>query len=122
MPHTKVVDLSQADLVVTKPLRRNYAFTLRKTKLDDISLGPAMSDPMHYAIDYKMHIQKLCSKGPELKDMEFETTSGLHCHGIFIIPEGFNMKLLRVRGWHLMIEEIYDEDGWIRYIRKDKHK
>lgn len=117
---TQIFDLSKATLVVSRPLRRNYAFTLRKTKLDDTSLGEAQSDAMHYAIDYKMHVQKLCSKGPELKELEFETTAGLHCHGIFIIPEGFNFKLLRVRGWHLQIEEIYDELGWIRYIRKDK--
>lgn len=103
------VDEPNAPLIVEVPLRRDYAFTLRKT---NVKHGVEHSH-------YLEHISKMEKYGVVFRDTNYETTNGLHCHGIVSISESMSLKRLRFRGWHLHLIELYDEDGWIRYIRKD---
>jgi len=90
-------------------VNRSYAFTLRKVK------NPETVDKY----DYNNHLTKLQSKGMSIKRLAFETPSGLHVHGVCLLPEGFDFKVLRFRGWHLLLTEIYDEIGWLKYIQKE---
>jgi len=54
-----------------------------------------------------------------LKKIVFEKTSGLHMHGIILIPRNLSLTRFRVRGWSIKLEEIYDVEGWLRYLYKD---
>jgi len=92
---------------------RSYAMTLRRTLLTKGSPDRT---------DYINHLSKLSAHGMYLHTYEFEEAEGLHLHGVVSLPEGFNMKRLRYRGWHLHLEEIFDSQGWKTYIEKEKFK
>jgi len=57
--------------------------------------------------------------GVDFKKIVFEKTSGLHMHGIILIPRNLSLTRFRVRGWSIKLEEIYDVEGWLRYLYKD---
>jgi len=40
-------------------------------------------------------------------------------HGVILIPRNLSLTRFRVRGWSIRLEEIYDIQGWRRYISKD---
>lgn len=86
-----------------------YAFTLRKTTKNAEATK----------IQYMNHLIKLKTFG-RIEDVKFETTSGLHCHGILKVFKDQNLKRLRVRGWNLKLVKIYDMNGWQEYINKDQ--
>jgi len=94
----------------------NYAFTLRKTKLVD------SHEPEMLRLHYEDRLESFRKLGLFVKDYEFETKHGLHVHGIIEIPISFYLKKLRMRGWNLDLKIIYDEEGWLSYIRKEKLK
>lgn len=98
-------------VVIDVPVRREYAFTLRKT---NIKRGPPTMD------DYHAHLNKLQTKGLIMRQHVVEQKGGLHLHGVVSIPEGFNFKTLMIRGWHFHIVEIYDPEGWQRYLAKEQ--
>lgn len=91
-----------------------YAMTLRKTKTPtDRPL-----DCQHYEERLKQ-IRKL---GITIDEYVYEETSGLHVHGLCLVPRYFNFKRLRMRGWNIVLEEIYDYNGWLLYMMKDQAK
>lgn len=100
-------------VIMEAPYYRNYAMTLRKTR---IRKYPPVKQ------DYVNHLAKLNSRGVMFPNIIFEEKPSLHLHGVAKIPDGFNIKLLRVRGWHLHLVEIYSEAGWDRYISKQTKK
>jgi len=93
-----------------------YAFTLRKTKLVDLH------EPKLLRIHYGEHLTLFEQLGCTIIDHEYEEKGGLHVHGIINIPRDFFIKRLRYRGWNLDVKVIYDEVGWLSYIRKEKLK
>lgn len=101
-----------ANIKYTIAYQRQYAFTLRRTNLKKgVTQG-----------DYLDHFSRF--HNVKLIDYVFEETSGLHMHGIIEIPVGLLMqqaRQLRIRGWKLHLEELYDELGWKCYYMKDQH-
>lgn len=97
-------------IVVELPKRRQYAFTMRKTNL---SKGVCIAD-------YVNHRSFLISRGCEFKQITYEYEKGLHSHGVVLLPEGYDHKYLNKRGWHLYLKEIYDPQGWMKYIKKEE--
>lgn len=88
----------------------DYAFTLRRTKID---VSVSLRD------EYEEHLRLFDALGARVKDVEYENKGGLHVHGIIEIPLGMYLKKLRFRGWNLDLKVIYDEQGWLSYIRKE---
>jgi len=71
-------------------------------------------------VDYINRINYFTSTlGVDFKKIVFEKTSGLHMHGIILIPRNLSLTRFRVRGWSIKLEEIYDVEGWLRYLYKD---
>lgn len=67
------------------------------------------------------------SKGAILKEMYFEkdsgkTYNGLHAHGIIELKKGYLRKRLMKDGYHIKLEELYNKEGWLKYIRKSEDK
>lgn len=106
----EIEDREQYPVIVISPKLRPYAFTLRKTK------NPEVNTKGHYV----NHIAKLSRKGLTFKENIFEVKGGLHMHGVVLIPDAFNMKTLKIRGWHLFLKEIFDPVGWQRYMLKEQ--
>lgn len=100
-------------LVTWKPaLQRQYAFTLRRTMLRK---GVTEGDYLNHFLRWE---------DVKLIDHVFEMTAGLHMHGIIEIPEKLlygNCKKLRIRGWSLVIKEMFNEFCWRSYYMKDQH-
>jgi len=104
-------ELDTAAVVALVAKERAYAYTLRKAK-DNAKATRA---------EYFNHISiRLEPVGFDNRFIEFEEDNGLHCHGIALLPSDFNFKRLRVRGWSIKVEELYDPLGWVHYCRKDK--
>lgn len=91
-------------LKITRSPTRMYGFTLRKTKLENVSKEA-----------YQAHMYRLPIK---CTDVCYEMESGLHCHGIAYVPRGLDMRRLRFRGWRLHLEELYDVHQWMMYCNK----
>lgn len=47
-----------------------------------------------------------------------EEGDNLHVHGIIQLPDKFYRKKLSIQGMHFKLDEIFDRDGWIKYINK----
>lgn len=108
--YTELEDTERLPVVVVSPKLRPYAYTLRKTK------NPECTTKGHYV----NHIAKLSRKGLTFQDNNFEVKAGLHMHGVVLIPDAFNMKTLKIRGWHFFLREIFDPLGWQKYIIKEQ--
>lgn len=93
---------------------QDYAFTLRRTML--------CKDKRPLEEQYEEHLELFRQSGAEICDHEYETKAGLHVHGIMRVPFNFYFKKLRFRGWNLDVKIMYDEVGWLSYIRKEKLK
>jgi len=90
----------------------NYAFTLRRT-----------SSPADVTENiYREHIIKMLGKGLIIDSYVFERKNGLHVHGIINVPSNYNLQRLRVRGWKLHLDPIYNYTGWSKYIAKEQFK
>lgn len=90
---------------------RQWAFTCRRTT------SPAIVTREQYV----NHLQTLTDKmSCKIIDFVFETTGGLHMHGIIEIPKAIDPIRFRVRGWHWYMEELYNEDGWRYYMLKEQ--
>lgn len=55
----------------------------------------------------------------EFKVSERDSKGKLHYHGILYIDKGFFRRRLTTRGYHIKLDEIYDREGWLRYIHKE---
>lgn len=87
------------------------AFTLRRTK------EPHLANQKMY-LDYIGRLTR--TLGADIQKVEFEETAGLHCHGIFAVPDMIDRKRFRTRGWHMELKDIYNKQGWEDYCEKDK--
>lgn len=86
------------------------AFTLRRCK------DPEKATPSLYV----KHIGKLSERlGFKVEHLYFEQTNGLHCHGTFLNASPVQEKMLRTRGWNIKLKDVYDLNGWFKYITKD---
>lgn len=88
-----------------------YAFTLRRTTKPHLANHST----------YLLFIQDVFHKNNiMIKEYVFEDTAGLHMHGTIMVPNTLKLKKLRVRGWHLFLQEIFDHISWAKYIHKDQ--
>lgn len=55
-------------------------------------------------------------------ESELDPKGKLHIHGIILLRKNFYRKrLTSVPGFHILLEEIYDERGWVKYILKQQN-
>lgn len=90
----------------------SYGFTLRRVKMNKDVTKELYFD----------HLIRIFDQFCFFTDLNYELTGGLHCHGIVRICNSIGLHRFRVRGWSLVLEELYDRYGWVRYITKDQHK
>lgn len=88
-----------------------YAITMRKSKSPKKVTQETYEKQMQYFRD-----QMQCV----FSDINYELTAGLHLHALIKVPTCYPFTRFRVRGWSIKLVEIYDLDGWIKYINKDK--
>lgn len=71
--------------------------------------------------DYSPFFDKLSKFNIEVeyKISETDKLGKLHYHGIFYLPKGFFRKRLATKGFHMKLVEIYNKQGWYKYITKD---
>lgn len=55
----------------------------------------------------------------EYKVKEVGSCNVEHYHGVIYLLKGFYRKKLVTPGFHLKLVEIYNKDGWIKYIHKE---
>lgn len=91
--------------------KRQYAFTLRKTT------NPKTVSPQDY-LDILNMWEEMLDTG--IIHYVFEESKGLHMHGIIEIPKHVNLIKFRRRGWHVKLEELYNEAGWRYYLLKEQ--
>lgn len=92
---------------------RDYGFTYKYLKKVDVT-------EEHYE-----PILKMLNKSGTIIRMVYETDSKgkLHIHGIWQNNGRTPLfKKMCPQGYHSFFEELYDEDGWNRYIDKDYYK
>lgn len=70
---------------------------------------------------YDSFFQKLDKLGVkvEYKIGEKDSLGKLHYHGIIYVKKGFFRKRIMMKGYHVKLEEIYNKEGWVKYIHKD---
>lgn len=103
----------QGSFELIKAVQEPYAFTVKK-------LG---GEPQAVLFkDYEDVIDHYKKMG-YIKDIDFEydDQGRLHIHGIILLRKGFYRKKLCMKGYHIKLEQIYDEKGWLKYIHKS-HK
>lgn len=91
--------------------QESYAFTIKRVK------SPTTVTEQSYA-----EIIDLWRKMGYIKYLESEKDSKgvLHLHGVILLRRGFYRKKLCLEGFHVKLDLIYDETGWIRYIQKSR--
>lgn len=108
-------------------LGKYYAITVRRTT------KPAATGRRQ---DYLNHLEELSiSKKFNLSEFKFETTGGLHMHGVikfnpvrysadmspcYSVVSKNPLKYLRTRGWHTYVCPIHNMAGWQDYIQKEE--
>lgn len=98
-----------------------FAFTLKK-------LGSFMDTEFGFWHDedrYESYYREILDKWDELGvllmhyEIEKDSKGKPHMHGIVKVPEKFYRKNLVTHGSHLCMRLLYDDVGWLAYIRKD---
>lgn len=56
------------------------------------------------------------------KYAERDTRGVVHYHGIVNIPHNLYRKQLCPYGYHVKLKEMFDEDGWTTYCKKDQEE
>lgn len=74
--------------------------------------------------DYELFIEMMKRKGVIIHCIVYEsdkctTYHGVHVHGVVYIKKHFYRKGLQMVGYHIKLEEIYDWNGWMKYINKE---
>jgi len=94
----------------TKP----YAFTYRYQRYKKGQIGEEE--------DYDIVINHLERKGIQVTEHYLEVSEKqphLHMHGIFYAtPNKVYPSSLYIAGFHYKVEELYNKEGWQRYIKK----
>lgn len=98
-----------SELVLERSKTLPFAITIRRT---------AKNKPIDEAL-YTAFVSYLEERlGCEFQYLSFEKEAGLHLHAVVNVPKIIPLKRFRVRGWHVHMVEIHNEEGWLRYIRK----
>lgn len=96
------------DIEVIKHDQEPYAFTIKKLGKSVVSLK-----------DYADIMSNMTNYGfVKCAEYERDSQGKLHVHGIVLLRRGFFRKKLCMQGFHVKLEYIYDENGWINYITK----
>jgi len=101
------------ELEIVKHDLEPYAFTAKK-------LGGSTAKAALFTLqDYCPFVELLQASG-FVKALEYEhdNQGRLHVHGIVLLRRNFHRKRLCKTGFHVKLESIYNEQGWIRYIKK----
>jgi len=105
--------------VLTKSDFKQYALTLRKTKVQKTK-KEVFSDAELREI-YQNRLSEFTEAGIKIMEYTYEATAGLHLHALVEIPKSYQLIKLRRRGWSIKIDEIYNKEGWLKYINKDQN-
>lgn len=99
------------NLEVNEAINKSWAFTIKK-------LGGEASEVCE---DDYINILDTFSKAGQVTHAIHETDpkGRLHVHGVILLRKGFYRKMLCLQGFHVKLDELYNESGWIRYIKKD---
>jgi hypothetical protein len=87
---------------------KEYAFTFKDNRVD--------------SIQYDEIFDRFRENHCKITDMagELDSHGKLHYHGIVEIPAKVYRKSLCPRGFHMVLKEIHDKDGWEAYYKKDQ--
>lgn len=85
-----------------------FAFTVKDNRKD--------------VTDYEPLFDSWIKKGLVIncKYLELDSYNRMHYHGIVTIPKKVYRKSLCPTGFHFLLKEISDEEGWMTYIKKDQ--
>lgn len=109
-----------SSLKIIKADFKRYAFTLRKTKIQKTKKTRFTDEELTEI--YESRIHEFTKSGLKVGKFTYEQKAGLHVHGVIDIPKTFNLVKLKRRGWSILLKEIFDEEGWDRYMSKDQNK
>lgn len=85
-----------------------FAYTVKSNcKELDANYDPFFDKLKKFKITIEYNISERDSKGK------------VHYHGILYLKKGFYRKRLVTKGFRLLLKEITDRAGWIKYIHKD---
>lgn len=90
---------------------KNWAITVRKHATKTTQVTEEDYD------SYLAHVS------PYLTFHTFEKDKGkdhVHMHGVVKLPINFLRKKLQLPGFNILLKEITDYRGWIRYCKKDQ--
>lgn len=87
-----------------------FAFTVKDNRVD--------------STDYDQFFDNLTKHKciVECKYPEYDAKGKLHYHGVAQVPKSLLRKKLVLAGLHVKLDEVYDQEGWLRYIKKDQPK
>lgn len=91
---------------------RAFAYTVKDNRGRTSDVTEQTYDPF---FDQLKHYRIKC----EYKVAEYDKKNRLHYHGIIYLKKGFFRKKICVKGLHVKLVEIYNKDGWEKYIHKD---
>lgn len=95
---------------ITTANKLAFAYTVK-------TLGPATVTPTDYTPFFER--LKKFSIEIEYKISETDKSGKLHYHGILYLSKGFYRKKLCMKGFHVKLDQIYNKQGWIKYIHKE---
>lgn len=101
----------QGNIEVVKPTQEPWAFTVKMT---GAGANPTKEDYESVLARFNVYGFVKCHA------FEDDSTGRLHIHGIVLLRPGFWRKNLCFDGYHTKLELVYNEQGWLRYISKDR--
>lgn len=104
---------NKRELEITRSQSKSYAFTVKK-------LGPRELNDLPEYWKWLAKVEQECIVSR--KYYETDSDGNLHMHGIILVRKNFYLKKLCMKGYHVKFEELYDYDGWVKYITKDQLK
>lgn len=98
---------------ITKSLLTAYAFTIKDNRK---VINESRQE------EYDKWFDKLGRLGLELEYQvkELDSMNRLHIHGVVLIPKGFYRKRLLQGGLHIKLVELYNAQGWLKYMLKEQ--
>jgi len=98
---------------ITKSLLTPYAFTIKDNR-------KVVNESRQ--VEYDKWFDKLGKLGinMEYQVCELDSMNRLHIHGVILIPKGFYRKRLIQGGLHIKLVELYNSDGWLKYMLKEQ--
>lgn len=97
-----------SEFSVTKSPTTSYAFTVKDNRKETTDYAPFFDRCKSFGVVVSVKVGEL------------DSHNKLHYHGILEIPKGFYRKKLTMPGLSLKLVELYDLEGWTKYIQKDQ--